>query len=70
MSKKMQIWINGQTQTVADDLTIAALLESMGHAMRWVAVEVNQTIVSKSSHASHKLKADDRVEIVQAMGGG
>jgi sulfur carrier protein len=66
----MEIMLNGQAQDVAEALTIAGLLAEAGLADRRVAVEVNQTIVPRSQHASHRLAAGDRVEIVHAIGGG
>jgi sulfur carrier protein len=66
----MEIMLNGQAQDVAEALTIAGLLAEAGLADRRVAVEVNQTIVPRSQHASHRLAAGDRVEILHAIGGG
>ena len=67
---RMDIQLNGQTSTLVADCTIAALLEIEGFGQRRVAVEVNGEIVPRGSHASHVLQADDRVEIVHALGGG
>jgi len=66
----MQILINGQPHPLPAPLTVAALIESLGLAGRRLAVEVNQAIVPKSAHATHELRDGDRVELVQAMGGG
>ena len=35
-----------------------------------MAVEVNQTIVPKSKYESFRLKENDKVEIISAVGGG
>ena len=66
----MDIELNGQPRTLQAGCTIAGLLEIEGFAQRRVAVEVNGEIVPRGAHASHALQADDRVEIVHALGGG
>ena len=66
----MEILLNGSPCVVADESSVAALLASTDYAQRKVAVEVNREIVPRSQHASRTLRAGDRVEIVQAMGGG
>ncbi|HEY8228824.1 MAG TPA: sulfur carrier protein ThiS [Rhodanobacteraceae bacterium] len=66
----MQIFLNGQTHQCATAITVAGLLAATGHGERRVAVEVNREIVPRSRHAEHTLHEGDRVEIVQAIGGG
>lgn len=66
----MEIELNGDTVAVADGITIAALIEDRGLGGRRVAVEVNGEIVPRGRHAEHALAANDRVEIVHALGGG
>ncbi|MBE0487756.1 MAG: sulfur carrier protein ThiS, partial [Halomonas sp.] len=38
----MQIQLNGEAHTLAPELTVAALVESLGLAGRRIAVEVNE----------------------------
>lgn len=64
------IHLNGRTFDVNDHTSIAALLEANGYARRAVAVEINREIVPKSTHAQRVVCDGDRVEIVEAMGGG
>ena len=66
----MDIMLNGDALTIADDSTVAALLAAQGLAERRVAVEVNGAIVPRGAHATQQLQDDDRVEIVHALGGG
>ena len=66
----MQITLNGETLVIEPGATLEALLEVAGHAGRKVAVEVNLQVVPRSRHASHALAEGDRVEIIQAIGGG
>lgn len=66
----MRIHLNGQWRECAAELTVAALLADLGLGERRVAVEVNREIVPRSAHANRRLRDEDRVEIVVAIGGG
>lgn len=66
----MGIVLNGSARTVPAPCTIAGLLREAGHGERRVAVELNGEIVPRSAHDSRLLAEGDRVEIVQALGGG
>jgi sulfur carrier protein len=66
----MQITLNGESHQVEPGTTLEALLAQAGHGGRKVAVEVNLSVVPRSQHASHALADGDRVEIIQAIGGG
>ncbi len=66
----MHIQLNGEPRALPAPVTVAALLEQLGLAGKRVAVEVNATIVPKSRQAEHELADGDRVEIIQAIGGG
>jgi len=66
----MKIFLNGLSHECATATTVASLLAETGHGGRRVAVEVNREIVPRSRHALHELRDGDRVEIVQAIGGG
>lgn len=65
-----EILLNGSPHQVPDDLNVADLLDQLDLTRKRVAVEMNGTIVPKSRHAETKLDAGDRIEIVQAIGGG
>lgn len=66
----MQILLNGEPREVREDSTLADLVEILDLAGRRFAVEVNEELVPRSEHTAHVLSAADRVEIVQAIGGG
>lgn len=50
--------------------TIVTLIETMALAGKRLAVEVNEDIVPRSQHQEFALSEGDRVEVVQAIGGG
>lgn len=66
----MKIEVNGESLEVAEGCTLAALVALQQVQGRRIAIEVNGELVTRSQHESHCLKAGDRVEIVQAIGGG
>lgn len=66
----MKIILNGEEKAVDSPVTVTDLLAGMGMAGKRVAVEVNLEIVPRSEHGQFKLKNADRVEVVQAIGGG
>lgn len=70
MVNHMQILLNGEPRTVAEPLNLAALVEQLGFGGRRIAVELNLDIVPHDRYADYELRDGDRVEIVQAIGGG
>lgn len=66
----MHIQLNGQVREVADGATLGQVLATLELQDRRFAVEVNETLIPRSEHATHPLRADDRIEVVQAIGGG
>lgn len=67
---RMQILLNGKPHDCDAAATVAVLLAESGYGAGRVAVEVNREIVPRSRHVAHRLQEGDRVEIVQAIGGG
>ena len=66
----MQITVNGTPTDIPNDLNMAGLIEQLDLTGKRLAVEVNQELVPRSQFDSHQLTADDRVEIIHAVGGG
>ena len=66
----MHIVINGSNREIPENLSAGALLQDLGLAGKRLALEINQEIVPRSSFDSRMLRPGDRVEIVQAIGGG
>ena len=66
----MTIFVNGTAHEVPEDITIQNLLIHLSCADCRVAVELNHDIVPRSSYLTQKLAHGDRVEVVQAIGGG
>jgi len=65
----MEIVVNGAPKSVAA-LTITELLMELSIPTNGVAVAVNESVVRKADHASHRLSNADKVEIIRAVQGG
>jgi len=67
----IEIVMNGERRAILEQSTVRNLLEELGVAHRQgTAVAVNMEVVPRQAHAVTVLQAGDRVEIVQAVGGG
>jgi len=70
MSEAITIKLNGEQRQFLSSVTVADLLAQLELAGRRVAVEVNLEIVPRSGYGECRLNTGDRVEVVQAIGGG
>lgn len=66
----MHVSINGETEQLPDGLTVRELLATRSLDPRYLAVELNRQVVSRTNHATIVLKEGDVVEIVTLVGGG
>ncbi|MHB1607812.1 sulfur carrier protein ThiS [Acidiferrobacter thiooxydans] len=66
----MQIYVNGTSRTVPEPIGLMALLLEMGLVGKRIAVEINHEIVPRTQQGDRILRDGDRIEIVQAIGGG
>ncbi len=66
----MEIQLNGQPYRLDKPTTAAQLVDALGLGEKRYAVEINETIVPRSQLAEKNLTAGDKVEIIQAIGGG
>jgi sulfur carrier protein len=66
----VSIRVNGEARTVRAGASVADLVEVLGLGGRKLAVAVNRNVVPRTQHARHRLSEGDRVEILEAVGGG
>ncbi len=66
----MKITVNGEQTEVANGMTAYLLLEELGLTEQRLALEINEEIIPRSVLSQRVLQADDRVEIIHAVGGG
>ena len=62
--------VNGEPRELPCGATLAQLVEALGLGGRRVAVAVNRDVVPRSAFAGRPLAGGDRVEILEAVGGG
>lgn len=62
--------VNGEARPLPQPCTIRELLRDLELDGQRVAVAVNRDVVPRSLFDSHALTAGDRVEILEAVGGG
>ena len=66
----MRIQLNGETQEVSEDISLAALIATLKLKPEQIAIELNQTVVRRGDWDRTTLRADDKLEIVHFVGGG
>jgi len=66
----MNIQLNGEPRKIATGTTLSELLAELEMSQQRIAVEINLNIIPRSQHAETVLQADDKVEVVRAIGGG
>jgi len=66
----MNVIFNGQPRELPADTTVAQLLVLLNLEPRHVAVEVNQAVGPRRSHAETVLCEGDAIEVVTLVGGG
>ena len=65
-----KIQLNGDPYEINDDTNLNELLNKLKIQKNKVAIEVNGKIVEKNKYPNLILNKDDKVEIVQFIGGG
>lgn len=67
---KLSLSVNGEARVVPPGSTVALLLSELGLGEKRIAVAINRDIVPRSTFTVRQLAAGDRVEILEAVGGG
>ena len=66
----MIVYVNGEAQEYAENITVANVIDSLGLTGKKIAVELNKEILPFQQHSTQMLHAQDSLEIVHAIGGG
>ncbi len=66
----MNIILNGDPKEIADGTLMLDLVEELALVGQRFAVEINAELIPRSRFAEHRLEPNDKVEIIQAVGGG
>jgi sulfur carrier protein len=65
----MEVLLNGEPHSIDRTCTIKNLLTDLNLDGKF-AIEINQNIIPRSEYLDIELQAGDKIEIVQAIGGG
>ncbi len=66
----MEIIINGETRTVKEEIRLGELLDALGLRDKVMAAAVNMEVVKKEQWDTRELHNEDRVELLDFVGGG
>ena len=67
---KIEIYINGKKKILDNDCSILEVLKIFNIKNRLIAIEVNKEIIPKSQYKIKKIMQNDKIEIVELIGGG
>ena len=67
---KIQIYINGKKKNINSSYNIINILEEYSLKNKLIAVEINQEVIPKSNYKTKKINKNDRIEILELIGGG
>ena len=68
--RELALFVNGEQRAVPEPCTVTELLRRLDLDGRRVAVAVNRDVLPRSFFPSHALAPGDRIEILEAVGGG
>jgi len=66
----VNLLVNGEQLELPEKANIQDLIEHLGCQNQRIALEVNEAIIPKSKHQEFQLSNSDKVEIINAVGGG
>ncbi len=66
----MNIFINGNRRDYCENTTVTEIITDLGFTGKRIAVELNQEILPFNLYNQQHIQANDKLEIVQAIGGG
>ncbi len=66
----MELIVNGESRILPQPLSVAELVSELGVTGRRIALELNGEIVPRGKFGETILAPGDKLEIVQAIGGG
>ncbi len=65
-----KIQINGKKVTLKQNFSISEVIKKYKLSRKKVAIELNGKILPQNEYSKKKLKNNDKIEIVQFIGGG
>ncbi|EIE3745346.1 sulfur carrier protein ThiS [Staphylococcus pseudintermedius] len=66
----MEVFVNGEQQQFEEGTTVQDILDHFGIEAKRMAVERNAAVVKRSAWAKTEVQQDDRLELLEFVGGG
>ena len=66
----MNIFVNQKKVIISRESTIINILANLDIKDKYLAVEINETILPKSEYDKYIIQENDKIEIINAIGGG
>jgi|TARA_B100000282_G_scaffold227029_1_gene169728 sulfur carrier protein len=67
---KIQIYINGKKKNINSNCNLIDILKEYSLINKLVAVEINQEVIPKSRYKTITINKNDKIEILELIGGG
>lgn len=67
---KIQIYINGKKKNINSNYNLINILEEYSLNNKLVAIEINQEVIPKSRYKTITINKNDKIEILELIGGG
>ena len=67
---KIQIYINGKKKNINSNCNLIDILKEYSLINKLVAVEINQEVIPKSRFKTITINKNDKIEILELIGGG
>ncbi|MAV97441.1 MAG: thiamine biosynthesis protein ThiS [Gammaproteobacteria bacterium] len=67
---ELSIVLNGESFKLNKQVSITELFKVLDLSSKFMAVEINDEIIFRSSWDSYLINENDKVELVRAIGGG
>jgi len=67
---KIQIYINGKKKNINSNCNLVDILKEYSLINKLVAVEINQEVIPKSRYKTVTINKNDKIEILELIGGG
>jgi len=66
----IKVSVNGSINIIDNSYSVTTLIKELKLEKSRIAVEINNEILPSSMHNKYFLKNGDKIEIIQAVGGG
>jgi len=68
--KKINVYINGEKKLISISSNLSDVLKNFEIDANKIAIEINQKVIPKSLYKNTLIKNEDKIEVVQFIGGG